>query len=90
MANGRALSRPGTYRIRIKGLLDDKWSRCFDGLAVTPQPDGETLLSGTITDQAALHGVLAKIRDLGLPLLLVQRLEDKDARQIREGGEGGT
>ena len=63
------------YRIRIKGQLDPARSTWFDGLEVQPQANGETVLTGPIVDQAALHGVLTRIRDLGLPLLAVTRTE---------------
>lgn len=76
MSNGRAFSRPSIYQIRVKGMLDSRWSDYFNGLALIPQGDDETLLSGPVADQAALHGMLAKIRDLGLPLLSVKRVED--------------
>ncbi len=59
------------YRIRIKGHLDSRWSEWFDGLTITNEPTGETLLTGPIPDQAALHGILAKVRDLGLTLVSV-------------------
>ncbi len=59
------------YEIRVKGHLDDRWSEWFDGLKITNLENGEALLSGEIVDQAALHGVLAKVRDLGLPLVAV-------------------
>ncbi len=59
------------YEIRVKGHLEDHWSEWFDGLEITNLENGEALLSGEIVDQAALHGVLIKIRDLGLPLLAV-------------------
>jgi hypothetical protein len=75
MAQNRLFDRPGVYRIQVKGSLDRKWSDWFDGFAITPQPDDTTLLVGTVRDQAALHGVLTKIRDLGLPLLTVQCVE---------------
>lgn len=61
------------YSIRVKGHLDQERSGWFDGLAITHTTDGETILSGPIADQAALHGVLATIRDLGLSLLEVKR-----------------
>jgi hypothetical protein len=61
------------YRIRVEGNLDAQWSDWFDGFTITPQADGETLLTGEVSDQADLHGILAKIRDLNLSLLLVQR-----------------
>ena len=75
MTDGRELDRQGVYHIRVKGSLDRKWSDWFDGFAITPQANDETLLTGPVADQAALHGLLAKIRDLGLPLLSVKRLE---------------
>jgi hypothetical protein len=65
---------PFVYQIRVQGVLDASWSDWFGGLTVCPQTNGETLLSGAVRDQAALHGVLAKVRDLGLPLVSVQRL----------------
>jgi hypothetical protein len=61
------------YSIRVKGYLDPERSSWFDGLAIIHTTDGETILSGPIADQAALHGVLVKIRDLGLSLLEVKR-----------------
>jgi len=67
----------GVYEIRVKGNLDLRWSDWFDGFAITPVGDEETLLIGSVADQAALHGLLHKIRDLGLPLLIVKRLEDE-------------
>ena len=57
------------YNIKVKGQLDACWSEWFDGLTVNPDDDGYTTLSGPLPDQAALHGILARIRDLGLPLL---------------------
>jgi hypothetical protein len=78
MTNGRAFNRPSLYHIRVKGILDEKWSDWFDGFAITPQADDETLLAGPVADQAALHGLLGKIRDLGLPLLSVQRVESEE------------
>ena len=63
---------PTLYHITIQGRLDAQWSDWFDGLTITNQANGQTVLSGPIVDQAALHGVLVKIRDLGLPLISVQ------------------
>ena len=60
------------YRIRVGGHLDDRWSDRLGGLAVQRQEDGTTLLVGPVVDQAALHGVIIRIRDLGLPLLSVK------------------
>ncbi len=75
MTDGREFDEQAIYQIRVKGHLDQQWSDWFDGLIITPQADAETLMSGLVTDQAALHGLLVKIRDLGLPLLSVERLE---------------
>ena len=68
------LAGQSDYEIRVQGILDSTWSDWFDGFALTPQPDETTLLVGHVPDQAALHGILGKINDLGLPLLLVKRL----------------
>jgi len=67
--------RQEVYRIIIKGHLDSEWSDWFDGLTITLVDNGETILSGPVVDQTALHGVLIKIRDLGLPLLSLTRTE---------------
>ncbi len=64
-----------TYQIKVNGKLDSKWKDWFDGFVIVPQPGEETLLSGTVADQAALYGLLAKIRDLGLPLISVKWME---------------
>ena len=63
------------YEIRVKGHLGGRWSEWFDGLQITNLENGEALLSGEVMDQAELHGVLAKVRDLGLPLVAVTSLE---------------
>jgi hypothetical protein len=76
----------GLYEIRIKGHLDDKWADWFEGLTITRADNGETLLRGSVVDQAALHGVLRKVRDLGLPLLSVIQVERKQAN----GPDGNT
>jgi hypothetical protein len=76
MSDGRRLGGRGAYEIRVGGNLEPRWSDWFDGLSIIPVGDEETLLTGNVVDQAALHGVLHKIRDLGLPLLAVRRLED--------------
>ncbi|HEY8720533.1 hypothetical protein [Pengzhenrongella sp.] len=65
----------GRYEIRLKGRLDSRWTAWFDGLSLTLEHDGTTLLSGPVVDQAALHGLLRKVRDVGLPLISVLRLE---------------
>ena len=61
------------YEIRVDGLLDESWSEWLGGLVINPQADGTTRLRGPLRDQAALHGLLVKIRDLGLPLLSLER-----------------
>jgi hypothetical protein len=63
------------YQIRIEGRLDPQWSNWFDGMTVTLEINGNTALTGPLVDQSALYGVLKKVRDLGLPLLSVIRLE---------------
>ena len=70
---------PGRYEIRLKGHLDDRWARWFEGLTLTREQDGTTVLRGPVADQAALHGLLSKVRDLGLPLVSVTHCEPKRA-----------
>lgn len=65
----------GRYEIRLTGRLDAHWTAWFDGLTVSHESDGTTVISGPIADQAALHGVLQRVRDLGLPLVSVIRIE---------------
>jgi len=62
---------PAIYRIRIHGHLDNQWTDWFEGLTITLEEDGNTLLAGQVIDQAALHGLLKKIRDLGLTLISI-------------------
>jgi len=69
------LGKQSIYSIKVEGILDPCWSEWFDGMTVTPQANGETLLIGRVRDQAALHGLLVKIRDIGLPLLLLKRVD---------------
>ncbi len=66
---------PDVYEIRVKGSLDQHWSRWFEGMEITTLPGGETRLVGRIVDQAALQGLLARIGDLGLAILLVRRVQ---------------
>ena len=70
---------PGRYEIRIKGHLDDKWADWFEGLTITREDNGDTLLTGPVVDQAALHGLLRKVRDLGLPLIAAILIDPKQA-----------
>ncbi len=66
------------YQIKIKGFLGDKWSDWFDGFTITHQGESETILVGPVIDQGALHGLLAKIRDLGLTLISVEQIDRQD------------
>jgi hypothetical protein len=67
------------YEIRIKDGLDERWTAWFDGMQITNEPGGVTVITGEVADQSALHGLLAKVRDLGLPLLSVQCIEQDNA-----------
>ena len=66
---------PARYEHRVRGVLDPGWSAWFEGLRVTSDQAGQTTITGPVVDQAALHGLLAKVRDLGLELLSVRRLD---------------
>jgi hypothetical protein len=76
---------PGYYEIRIKGHLDDRWAAWFDGLTITLKDNGDTLLTGPVIDQAALHGLLKKVRDLGLPLVSVSPVEPGPPTRLGTG-----
>lgn len=69
-----------TYRIRVKGHLDDRWSDWLGGMSIHLQEDGTSVLVGQVVDQAALHGVIIRIRDFGLPLLSVRRVVEAYGR----------
>ena len=71
---------PERYEIRLKGYLDERWADRFEGLSFSHESDGTTLLCGPVVDQAELHGLLRKVRDLGMPLLSVMRVETDEAR----------
>jgi hypothetical protein len=71
--------QPALYEIRIQGHLDDRWAAWFEGLAITREDNGDTLLTGPVADQAALHGLLRRVRDLGTPLLSVTRVTPDQA-----------
>ena len=74
-------SQPTVYQIRIKGHLGSQWTDWFEGLTITLEDNGDTLLTGPMIDQAALHGLLKKVRDLGMPLVSVSPLEHGQADQ---------
>jgi hypothetical protein len=63
------------YEIRLTGHLEARWAAWFDGLSLSQESDGTTVIRGSVIDQAALHGLLAKVRDLGLPLIAVRQLD---------------
>ncbi len=89
-------SQARVYHIRIKGHLGPRWNDWFEDLTIASEPNGDTLLTGPVVDQAALHGLLRKVRDLGLPLLSIMRIDvnEDDApddglrREKRRGTEG--
>jgi hypothetical protein len=66
---------PMIYQIRVKGHLSSRWRRWFEPMIITPQTNGDTLLTGPVVDQAALHAVLTRVRDLGIPLISVTRID---------------
>ena len=81
-------SQPMVYQIRLKGHLGHQWIDWFEGLTITLEEDGDTLLTGPVVDQAALHGLLKKVRDLGMPLVSVSPLEhgQEDAPGVKPPG----
>ena len=68
------------YEIRLKGHLDDRWSDWFEGLTITLEEDGNTLLTGPVVDQSALHGLLKRVRDLGITLVSVNFVNPSQAK----------
>ena len=70
----------GRYEIRVKGHLGPRWAARFDGMTLTRDDDGTTVIHGPVVDQAALHGLLARVRDLGIPLLSVTQVEPDHPR----------
>lgn len=76
--------RGSAYVIRVRGVLGSEWSAWFDGLDVLPGPGCDTLLVGPIRDQAALHGILAKVRDVGLPIVSVTSSANPDEEEDDE------
>jgi hypothetical protein len=80
------LGQPTVYQIRLKGHLGCQWTDWFGGLTLTLEDNGDTLLTGPMVDQATLHSLLRKVRDLGMPLLLVNRVEpgQADAAEVNQ------
>jgi hypothetical protein len=74
---------PELYEIRVRGHLDARWANQFEGLTITLEEDGNTLLSGPVGDQAALHGLLKKVRDLGMPLVSVVQVQSNKTHPNR-------
>jgi hypothetical protein len=74
-SGGAPAELPARYEIRVHGVLDPRWSCWFEGLELSSDESGQTLIAGPVADQATLHGLLAKIRDLALPLLSVRRVD---------------
>ena len=71
--------QPAIYQVRLKGHLGGQWQDWFEGLAISLEDNGETLLTGPVVDQAALHGLLRKVRDLGMPLVSINRADTRPA-----------
>jgi hypothetical protein len=82
--------QPVVYQIRLKGHLGHQWTDWFEGLTITLEEDGNTLLTGPVVDQAALHGLLKKVRDLGMTLVLVSPLEHGPSTTLPLRGLCGT
>jgi hypothetical protein len=82
--SGQAQDGSGRYEIRVRGHLDARWGEWFDGLSLTHERDGTSVLSGPVVDQSALYGVLRKVRDLGLPLVSVRAIDAVQA----DGSDG--
>jgi hypothetical protein len=70
-----AVEPPAWYELRVRGVLDSRWSVWFEGLQITSDQAGQTVIAGPVVDQAALHGLLAQVRDLGLPLIWVRQID---------------
>ena len=79
--------QPPVYEIRIKGHLGSQWTDWFEGLTIMLDEDGDTLLTGLVTDQAALYGLLKKVRDLGLPLVSVNQVQFNETHPYRSKKE---
>ncbi|HZB94472.1 MAG TPA: hypothetical protein VE268_00800 [Herpetosiphonaceae bacterium] len=84
--------QPTIYHIRLKGHLGGQWTDWFGGLSITQEENGETLLTGPVVDQAALHGLLRQVRDVGMPLLSVNRVEPgvADPSDVEQSSDAGN
>lgn len=82
-ASIKAHDEPQLYEIRLKGHLDDRWAEWFERLTITLEDNGDTLLTGPVIDQAALHGLLKKVRDLGLSLVSVSQVQFYETHAYR-------
>jgi len=80
-------SQPTIYQIRVKSHLGSDWTDWFEGLTITLEEGGDTLLTGPVTDQAALHGLLKKVRDLGMPLVSVNPVQYNETRIEKESNK---
>ena len=91
MSNNRSSKtdsrQPRDYQIRIEGHLDQQWTDWFEGLTITLEEVGETLLTGPVIDQAALHGLLKKVRDLGMPLVSISQVQFNETHPYRSKKE---
>lgn len=90
MTNHNPLNNPNTpivYEIRITGHLDRQWASRFEGMSITLEEDGNTLIAGPVVDQAELHGLLKKVRDAGMPLVSVNRLQLSETTLFRSKKE---
>ena len=77
-------NQPMIYQIRVKSHLGSEWTDWFDGLCITLEENGDTLLTGPVIDQAALHGLLKKVRDLGMPLISVNQVQVSESHPENE------
>jgi hypothetical protein len=84
---GRDSDTPKIFQIRIKGHLGRQWMEWFEGLTITLEKDGNTLLAGPVTDQAELHGLLKKVRDLGQPLISVNSVGTDSQNMSEQAGD---
>jgi hypothetical protein len=80
----RAPVRPVQYEIRLRGHLNARWAAWFDGLCLARESDGTTVIRGPVADQAALHGLLTRVRDLGLPLISVTQIDHEPRNATQE------